>query len=223
MPINLDFSDSASTSRQSLSEPIAQLKDAARYLDAAVSAHLQHKPAIAEELFRLADMPEIRKWTKSIWANSEVHVRFRSSEPTLAKELRVKERMPNSVEKAQVHQRDGYHCRFCGMPVVRSTTRKLIHQAYPQAVIWGSKEIQQHAAFQAMWAQYDHIVPHAHGGTNDLQNLVLTCAPCNFGRAGYTLQEVAVTDPRARLPVQSQWDGLERFSATQPVAAVGVV
>lgn len=223
MPINLDFSDSESTLRQSLSEPIAQLKDAARYLDAAVSAHLQHKPAIAEELFRLADMPEIRKWTKSIWANSEVHVRFRSSEPTLAKELRVKERMPNPVEKAQLHQRDGYRCRFCGMPVIRSTTRKLIHQAYPQAVIWGSKEIQQHAAFQAMWAQYDHIVPHARGGTNDLQNLVLTCAPCNFGRAGYTLQEVAVTDPRARLPVQSQWDGLERFSAAQPVAKVGVV
>ena len=204
-------SDAASALRQSLSEPIAQLKDAARYLDAAVSAHLQHKPAIAEELFRLADMPEIRQWTKSIWANSEVHVRFRSSEPTLAKELRAKERMPSLAEKARVHQRDGYHCRFCGMPVVRSTTRKLIHQAYPQAVIWGDKEVQQHAAFQAMWAQYDHVVPHARGGRNDLENLVLTCAPCNFGRAGYTLQEVAVTDPRSRLPVQSQWDGLERF------------
>jgi hypothetical protein len=202
--------------RQSLSEPIAQLKDAARYLDAAVSAHLQGKAAIAEELFRLADMPEIRTWTKSIWANSEVHVRFRSSEPTLARELRAKERMPSLSEKAQVHQRDGFHCRFCGMPVVRSATRKLIHQTYPQAVIWGSKEVQQHAAFQAMWAQYDHVVPHARGGTNDLENLVLTCAPCNFGRAGYTLQEVAVTDPRTRLPVQSQWDGLERFRHAVP-------
>jgi HNH endonuclease len=204
-------SDGTSAMRLSLSEPIVQLKDAARYLDAAVSAHMQHKPGVAEELFRLADMPEIRQWTKSIWANSEVHVRFRSSEPTLAKELRAKERMPSQAEKARVHQRDGYHCRFCGMPVVRSQTRKLIHHAYPQAVIWGDKDVQQHAAFQAMWAQYDHIVPHARGGTNDLENLVLTCAPCNFGRAGYTLQEVAVTDPRIRLPVQSQWDGLERF------------
>jgi 5-methylcytosine-specific restriction endonuclease McrA len=203
--------DDCSALRQSLSEPIAQLKDAARYLDTAVSAHLQQKPAIAEELFRLADMPEIRRWTKLIWANSEIHVRARSSEPTLAKELRAKERMPTQAEKSQVHQRDGYHCRFCGMPVVRSKTRKLIHQAYPQAVIWGDKEAQQHAAFQAMWAQYDHVVPHSRGGTNDLENLVLTCAPCNFGRAGYTLQEVAVTDPRSRLPVQSQWDGLERF------------
>ena len=204
-------SDAVSALRQSLSEPLAQLKDAARYLDAAVSAHLQHKPTIAEELFRLANMPEIRQWTKSIWANSEVHVRLRSSLPTLAKELRAKERMPSLAEKARVHERDGYHCRFCGMPVVRSTTRKRIHQAYPQAVIWGAKEVQQHAAFQAMWAQYDHVVPHARGGSNDLGNVVLTCAPCNFGRAGYTLQEVAITDPRTRLPVQSQWDGLERF------------
>lgn len=208
--------DAVTATRQSLSEPIAELKDAARYLDAAVSAHLQGERAIADELFRLADMAEIRKWTKSIWANSDVHVRFRSSEPTLARELRAKERMPTLAEKSRVHQRDGYHCRFCGMPVVRSQTRKLIHEAYPQAVIWGDKEVQQHAAFQAMWAQYDHIVPHARGGTNDLDNLVLTCAPCNFGRAGYTLQEVAVSDPRVRLPVQSQWDGLERFRKGLP-------
>ena len=204
-------SDIELATRQSLSEPISQLKDAARYLDAAVSAHLQHKSTLADELFRLADMPEIRQWTKSIWANSEVHVRHRSTEPALAKALRTKARMPSQADKVRVHQRDGYHCRFCGVPVVRSQTRKLIHNAYPIAVIWGDKEILQHAAFQAMWAQYDHIVPHARGGTNDLDNLVLTCAPCNFGRAGYTLQEVAVTDPRVRLPVQSQWDGLERF------------
>ena len=88
--------------RQCLSEPIAQIKDAARYLDAAVSAHLQDKRAIAEELFRLADMQEIRRWTKSICANSEIHVRHRSTEPTLAKELRTKERMPSQADKARV-------------------------------------------------------------------------------------------------------------------------
>ena len=203
--------DALSSMRQCLSTPISHLKDAVRYLDAAVSAHLQHKPAIAEELFRLADMPEIRQWGKSIWGNSAVHIRFRSSEPILAKELREKPRMPSAEMKAQIHQRDGYHCRFCGMPVIRMETRKFIHHAYPQAVPWGRTEVEQHAAFLAMWAQYDHIVPHARGGKSDLDNLVLTCGTCNFGRAQYTLQEVAVTDPRNRLPIQSQWDGLERF------------
>jgi HNH endonuclease len=203
--------DTTSTLRLCLSEPVTQLKDAARYLDAAVSAHLQNKPALAEELFRLADMPEIRQWTKSIWANSEVHVRYRSSEPTLAKELRAEERMPSPSRKAEVHARDGYNCRFCGMPVVRSEVRKRIREAYSTAVNWGGTEILQHAALQAMWAQYDHIVPHSRGGSNDLDNLVLTCAPCNFGRAGYSLHEVGVSDPRDRLPMQFQWDGLERF------------
>jgi hypothetical protein len=201
----------AVAARLCLSEPITQLKDAARYLDAAVSAHLQNKPELAEQLFRLAEIPAIRQWTKSIWANSEVHVRFRSPEPTLPKELRARPRMPSSAEKAQVHARDGCNCRFCGMPVIRRHVRNLIRNAYPAAVNWGGREILQHAAFQAMWAQYDHIVPHARGGTNDLSNLVLSCAPCNFGRAGYTLHEVAVLDPRDRLPMQSQWDGLERF------------
>ena len=209
--MNSSSIDTSSALRLCLSEPIDQLKDAARYLDAAVSAHLQHKPTLAEELFRLADMPEIRQWTKSIWANSEIHVRSRSTEPTLAKELRVKERMPSQAAKERVHQRDGYHCRFCGMPVVRRETRKRIREAYPAAVGWGDKEMLQHAAFQAMWAQYDHVVPHARGGNNDLENLVLTCAPCNFGRAGYLLQEVAVSDPRTRQPMGSHWDGLERF------------
>lgn len=199
------------TMRFCLSEPISQLKDAARYLDAAVSAHLQSKPALAKELFSLADMPEIRRWTKSIWANSEIHVRFPSTEPTLPKELRAKPRMPSPAIKAQVHHRDGYNCRFCGMPVITSRTRERMRQAYPAVIGWGDKEIDQHAAFQAMWAQYDHIVPHARGGTNNLDNLVLACAPCNFGRAGYTLHEVGVSDPRSRLPLQYQWDGLERF------------
>jgi 5-methylcytosine-specific restriction endonuclease McrA len=209
--MNLVTTNTASASRQCLSEPITQLKDAARYMDAAVSAHLQGKRALAKELFCLADIPEIRVWTKSIWANSEVHVRFRSFEPALSKELRAKERMPTKAEKERVHARDGHNCRFCGMPVIRSHIRKLVSAAYPDAVNWGRKEIEQHASFQAMWAQYDHVVPHAKGGTNDLDNLVLTCAPCNFGRAGYSLHEVDVLDPRGRLPIQSQWDGLERF------------
>lgn len=222
-PINMmtpATTDASLKLRFCLSEPISQLKDAARYLDAAVSAHLQNKPALAEELFGLADMPEIRQWTKSIWANSEVHVRFRSTEPTLARELRVKERMPSAALKEQVHHRDGYNCRFCGLPVVRSQTRKRLRDAYPAAINWGNKEILQHAALQAMWAQYDHIVPHARGGTNDLDNLVLTCAPCNFGRAGYSLHEVGVSDPRSRLPVKYQWDGLERFYQRGPRVTV---
>lgn len=199
--------------RSCISEPIAQIFDAARYLDAAVTAHLQGKPKLAEELIRSADMPEIYKWLKPIWANNEIHlvspIRKRAA---LHKDLRVKERMPTGAKfKQDIHERDGYNCRFCGLPVIRPEIRKRINSIYPNAARWGSKESEQHAAFQAMWAQYDHVVPHANGGTNDLNNILVTCAACNFGRGPYTLEDVGVADPRDNPPVRTAWDGLERF------------
>jgi hypothetical protein len=85
-------------------------------------------------------------------------------------------------------------------------------KTYPNAATWGSTIADQHAALQAMWTQYDHVLPHAKGGDNSLDNLVVTCAPCNYGRWHYTLEEVGLMDPRDRPPTQSLWDGLERFS-----------
>jgi hypothetical protein len=62
-----------------------------------------------------------------------------------------------------------------------------------------------------MWVQYDHLLAHANSGTNDLDNIVITCGPCNFGRIHYSLEEVGLIDPRTREAVRSDWDGLERF------------
>lgn len=197
--------------RYCLSEPIPQIFDAARFLDAAITAHLLGKTKLAEELMSAANMPEIRRWTKSIWADCNIHLRFPSSDTALSKESRAKLRMPSKADKAAIHERDGYNCRFCGMPVIRAETRTRIRAHYPLALSWGAKEIEQHAAFQAMWAQYDHIVPHTKGGTSDLENMVLTCAPCNFGRGSFSLAEVGIVDPRMRAAVHSDWDGLERF------------
>ncbi len=64
-----------------------------------------------------------------------------------------------------------------------------------------------------MWLQNDHIIPHSRGGHTTLDNMVITCAPCNFGRMEYTLAEVGLADPRDRPPVISDWDGLEALVA----------
>jgi 5-methylcytosine-specific restriction endonuclease McrA len=159
-------------------------------------------------------MPVIREWTESLWGKNSPYVNRQhvQAAPTpLPEDRRVKARMPTSSEIAQLHARDGFHCRFCGIPVVRAEIRKRISAAYPEALPWGRKNSKQHAAFQAMWVQYDHLKPHAMGGNNDLENVVVTCAPCNFGRMSYSLEEVGLTDPRTRAPVHSAWDGLERF------------
>ncbi|MDQ6698748.1 MAG: HNH endonuclease [Acidobacteriota bacterium] len=119
--------------------------------------------------------------------------------------------MPTTAEKQLLFERDGFHCRFCGIPVIRSEVRQRMRVAYPEALPWGITNPTQHAAFQAMWLQYDHVLPHARGGDNSLGNVVITCAPCNFARMNSTLDEVGLMDPRTREPMRSDWDGLERF------------
>lgn len=194
--------------------PIPDIEKAANFLDAAVSAHLEGHRELASDLIQRANMRSIWEWTESIWGKKSPHIQHHtvaSPLPILTKEQRVKPRMPNAAEKKQIHDRDGFYCRFCEMPVIRREIRERIRTAYPDALAWGRTNDSQHAAFQAMWAQYDHLVPHARGGNNDLANVILTCSACNFGRKNYTLDEVAIADPRLRTPRAGNWDGLERF------------
>ena len=179
-----------------------------------MSAHLIGNMALAGELLRLADMPVIRDWTESIWGADSPYVVYRAvpAAPPKANPEQVIGRMPRPDVKGALRERDGYHCRFCGIPVIRSEVRKRIRSAYPDAVPWGRSNAEQHAAFQAMWLQYDHLLPYGRGGTTDLANLLITCAPCNFGRMEHTLEEVGLIDPTTRQTVRSSWDGLERFA-----------
>jgi hypothetical protein len=73
--------------------------------------------------------------------------------------------------------------------------------------------------FQAMWAQYDHLLAHSRGGMKTEENMVVTCAPCNFVREEFSLEEVGLTDPRERALIRSAWDGLERLLL--PAQAIG--
>ncbi len=200
--------------RHCLRDPIPQITDASRYLDAAVSAHFAGKTVLAEELINLSNMPEIREWTESLWGSNSPYVKYRevpNSPPCLPKDQRIEVRMPSTAEKRDLHDRDGYHCRFCGIPVIRKEVRAALHKLYPDALRWGRKNTEQHAAFQAMWLQYDHVLPHARGGNNDIDNIVITCAPCNFARMDNLVEEVGLADPLVRKPVQSSWNGLERI------------
>ncbi|WP_197467357.1 HNH endonuclease [Thalassospira xiamenensis] len=195
-------------------EPIPEIAIAAQYLDAAVTAHLKGEHEQAATLIKRADMPVIRDWTESIWGKNSPYVssgRISGAAPVLTKEQRVAARMPNALEKKHLHERDAFHCRFCGIPVIRKEVRAKLAILYPESLKWGRKSTEQHAAFQAMWLQYDHVIPYARGGNNDLDNLVITCAPCNFGRMNFLIEEVGLLDPRTREPLRSSWDGLERL------------
>lgn len=203
-----------SSPRICLRDPIPEIAEAARLLESAVRAHLHGNPKLAHELIRDTNLLVIREWTESLWGSNSPYVEYRpiqDAPPSIPKDQRIKLRMPTTAEKNALHQRDGFQCRFCGIPLIRKEVRERIKKAYPDALSWGSRNIEQHAAFQAMWLQYDHVLPHARGGDNSLDNVVITCAPCNFGRMNWTLDEVGLIDPRTRQPVRSTWTGLEEF------------
>jgi len=45
----------------------------------------------------------------------------------------------------------------------------------------------------------------------DVENVVVSCAPCNYGKQDYMLEELGLLDPRSRPVVRTSWDGLERL------------
>lgn len=204
--------------RRCLLEPIPEIFAASELLNNAADAHVLGNAKEAEDLIAQADMEAISIWTDTLWGSVKPGIhRFREvidAPPLLKGNEKIKARMPSTYEKREIITRDGRNCRFCGIPVVAPEVRKAIQSAYPDALRWGSKNVDQHAAFQCMWLQYDHVLPHSRGGNNSLENIVITCAPCNFGRMDFTLEELGLIDPRLSPIQKTSWDGLERCLAS---------
>lgn len=202
--------------RTCLKEPIREIYEAAELLRAAVDAHLLKDERAANEMFAAANMSAIREWTESIWGSGWKQLvqprKIECSPAYLPVKQRQQLRMPGRQAEAQIIARDGFHCRFCGIPVIHKRIRERAKKLYPETVSWGSTNASQHAAFQAMWLQFDHLVPHSRGGSNELDNLLITCAPCNYGRFHYTIEELDLMNPFNREPIKSSWDGLSTFA-----------
>jgi 5-methylcytosine-specific restriction endonuclease McrA len=201
--------------RRFFREPIPEVHDVAKYLDAAVSAHNSGNFKMAEELLTIANCQKVWDWTESIWGKKSPYVNVQKK-PSLHTNKKTKNRMPDTSLKQNLRNRDGFHCRFCGIPVIRSEIRTYFHKIYPNAVPWGTTNATQHAGFQCLWLQYDHVIPHSAGGDNSLENLIITCAPCNYGKFNYSLEELNLLDPRDFPPIKSPWDGLERALNASP-------
>jgi 5-methylcytosine-specific restriction endonuclease McrA len=212
--------------RHSIKEPIPAIIRAWELLSRAADAHISGNHAAAEALFRDANLSEVWHWTNPAWGPSPhvIRLNVRVWKPdgdtrTVPKTERDR-RHPNPATEAAVLARDGYRCRYCGIPVVDASIRKIAHRLYPNAVPWiENDEHNQHAAFQCFWLQYDHVVPHSHGGSSSEDNVVVTCALCNYGKDQYTLRQLGISDPRLRPPEPVSWDGLERLRAFSPTTA----
>lgn len=186
----------------------------------ALESHLEGDRDTAGAWLRAANSPSVWRYTDQAWGKGAAKrysfVKDQNSPPSFAMADRPQPRMPTAATKKKVIERDGYHCRFCGIPVIDPKVRQFLAKEYPDSVAWGTTNDSQHAAFQCMWLQWDHILPNSRGGESDFENIVVTCAPCNFGRMEATLEEARLTNPLDSPPPiiwkhHDEWDGLERF------------
>lgn len=72
-------------------------------------------------------MSIVRDWTESIWGSGGLYTGFQQrlgNPETIAQEDRDSIRMPNKTGEKALHDRDGYHCRFCGIHVIRKAVRE---------------------------------------------------------------------------------------------------
>ena len=142
-------------------EPIPEIARCAQLLDDAVSAHLADNRSVATALIRQANMTVVRDWCESLWGKKSGYVHYGhvpDAPAFLPDHGRSTNRMPTAETKNRLIERDGHHCRFCGIPVIRREVRERIRRTYPEAKLWGRTNAEQHAAFQTMWLQFDHLV-----------------------------------------------------------------
>ena len=205
--------------QQSLKQPIPELLASWNLLSEAADAHLGGDVKGAEALFHEANMPVLWDWLYPHWEKCHLNVIDKSppgDSMTVAKPDRHSKRFLDAPDKAAALLRDGFRCRYCGIPVIGPEVGKTVCALYPSAVLWDADDPRKrHMGFQALWLQFDHVVPHSHGGRSDLENSVVSCALCNFGKDKYTLRQLGLEDPRLRAPVPTDWDGLQRLSVAK--------
>jgi HNH endonuclease len=108
----------------------------------------------------------------------------------------------------QILERDGYHCRYCGIPVIFSSEVRKIQKILGPDNFPISKSNQiAHGTLRAFYNSFDHVLPRSRGGRNTLENLVTACYPCNFGKDDFTLSQLGLRSPFESPVVQDNHDG----------------
>lgn len=128
--------------------------------------------------------------------------------PDVPLALRDPLRSPKQLQCA-VFERDGYHCRYCGNRLIDQTFMKqFVTDLRSDSFTKGTTNLTSHGIIHLTWPVADHVIPWNKGGRTSLDNLVASCAPCNYGKAGYTIEQLGITNPFSRPPIVDEWDGL---------------
>ncbi len=154
---------------------------------------------------------EITEWYIEHGQMSGRHRKLQLNIPppeTIDIDLRDPVRSPAKLQK-QVFERDSYHCRYCGGKLISQEFLKtFIKRLNSPQFSRGETNLNTHGIIHLTWPVADHVIPWNKGGRTSLDNLVSSCAPCNYGKDGYTIEQLGLIDPLTRPAKISDWDGL---------------
>lgn len=193
--------------------PMTESHDiAASALSIAADALIAGDIAKCREHIRKADLRSLREYFHLLAGpiNPDIHRQKKNPVYSTAPGEKIP-RMPNAAVTRGIFARDGYRCRFCGTRVILKQARKVFTEHFPEEARWESSNEGKHFGLSTLTASIDHLVPYKRGGTNDLENLVTACGPCQFGRNRWLLEEVEIESPFKFPPIVDEWDGLGRL------------
>ena len=117
-------------------------------------------------------------------------------------------RSPTKLEN-QVFERDGFHCRYCGIRLVSGKVLKALIKALDTSKFRrGPRNVDTHGMLCVFYPSADHVIPWNLGGRTDMDNLVTSCVPCNFGKDRFSIEQMGIENPFLREPIADDWDGL---------------
>lgn len=117
-------------------------------------------------------------------------------------------RLVPSIEKV-VFIRDSYRCRYCEQRIISKEVFKEYNRIFgPETFSIERENSKRNGLTLGLRGVADHVEPYASGGETEIDNLVTSCYSCNFGKAGYTLEQLGIEDPRLRPPIRDGWLGL---------------
>lgn len=128
--------------------------------------------------------------------------------PNIDDSFRDPVRSPSKVQNA-VFERDRYKCRYCGNKLIsQDFFRLFIKKLGSDLFKRGGTNLTTHGIIHIAWPVADHVIPWNKGGQTNLENLVSSCAPCNYGKDGYTIEQIGIENPLNRNPQIDSWTGL---------------
>lgn len=207
------MSFSGSQRRKSFLPLLPEHQAAADLLSEAVDDILVRRFDQAARQIAKADFPTLAEFASRIidQSSGDIH-QFRDVHDAPPRTTnRVKARMPSNTVASTIFVRDGWRCRYCDVRVISFDVINALNRLFPSLIRRNEPAKRMHGGCRALASSLDHILPHSRGGTNDPENLVASCHPCQFGRNHWTLEEVGFLDPRDRQPIVDEWDGLTRL------------